>query len=744
MAELSAEITKIEISAAVFCLDQTTFKAYADADGSTDVEFNGTTSPGAWLYNNASGLAIVPDINSPTPPPLAVRPKSMANEINPNQGVNVLNLGYDFLINNLVTDPNTHLVYGTGIVDESATYLGWYEITVDTKTFYLPTPDNLVPLKLTLWKTLTYKIGEVEATVYQLVPEEITLNACAPYNFGVGDGMVLNRRTGDSGYIRIGEDIFTSGDTLNNMPGAVQRFDEIGASIKIWETKETYIKELVPVTSRKSGASRKSGGGIGGGIEGPPPFIDDPHDVARSRYIRLGVEPLRYDTLISHLPHTLYSETVAVMSPSDKELIPGSSPAAYFKFSGDYAVEHARYFPHYTTLLDLKYEPALSVNLPSTTGLDGWNIYIETSELNRIIGYNNYSYLPQSFRETASKIAVGVSQAPTVEIDKTLFITLESLYSYGSAENGPISEIPISVTTIHDLVWDETCYLRIKLGAGLRFYNAATSQWQLVTFAEDQVIALTLPDDISEPSGIFSTKPTLKFRLGQIAQIILTAFSDLEVMPIPTAPVRVECELSVTYAYDTGAIPTPPAPVTITEDIVIYMNMLGAITCDLKGGMDVDPTDPTLLVGPSVIIVTTMLYSAEAGLQKPLNNSATSGFNREVIDHITDGNSARYVWQGKDLGAPSLIGGINGTPLYDYYCLEGSIKLTLDGEDHIVKGNVYSDFLGSGGTVGYVLELFRYAKVWEGGLSYPQQTKHATNLDASIGLISQVRYVEPE
>lgn len=732
MAELSAVITKIEISAAVFCLDETTFKAYADADGSADVEFDGTTLPGAWLYNNASGLAVVPDINSPTPPPLAVRPKSQTNDINPNQGVNVLNLGYDFLINDLVTDPNTHLVYGTGIVDESETYLGWYEITVDTKTFYLPMPNNFVPLKLTLWKTLTYRIGEVETTVYQLVPEEITLNACAPYNFG--NGMVLNRRTGDSGYIRVGEDIFTSGDTLNNMPGAVQRFDEIGASIKIWETKETFINELVPAASRKSG----------GGIEGPPPFIDDPHDVVRSRYIRLGVEPLRYDTLLSLLPHTLYSETVAVMSPSAQELIPASSPATYFKFSGDYAVEHARYFPHYTTLLDLKYEPPLSVNLPSTTGLDGWNIYIETSELNRIIRYNDYSYLPQSFLETESKIAVGVSQAPTVEFDKTLFITLESLYSYGSAENGPISEIPISVTTVHDLVWDETCYLRIKLGAGLRFYNASTAQWQLVTLAEDQVIALTLPDNISEPSGIFSTKPTLKFRLGQIAEVILTAFSELEMSPIPTAPVRVECELSVTYAYDTGATPTPPAPVTITEDIVIYMNMLGAITCDLKGGMDVDPTDPTLLVGPSVIIVTTMLYSAEAGLQKLLNNSATSGFNRGVIDAITDGNGAQYVWQDKNLGAHPPIGGINGIPLYDYYSLRGSINLILDGEDHIVKGNVYSDFLGSGGAVGYVLELFRYAKVWEGGLSYPQQTKHATNLDASIGLISQVRYVEPE
>lgn len=738
MAELSAKITKIEISAAVFCLDEKTFKAYADADGSADVEFDGTTPPGAWLYNNASGLAIVPDINSPTPPPLAVQPKRLATDINPGQGVNVLNLGYDFLINNLVTDPNTHLVYGTGIVDESETYLGWYEITVDTKTFYLPMPNNLVPLKLTLWKTITYRIGEVETTVYQLVPEEITLNACAPYNFG--NGMVLNRRTGDSGYIRVGEDIFTSGDTLNNMPGAVQRFDEIGASIKIWETKETFINELVPAASRKAANSAR----LGGGIEGPPPFIDDPPYMVRSRYIRLGVEPLRYGTLLPLLPHTLYSETVAVMSPSAQELIPGSSPATYFKFSGDYSVEHARYFPHYTTLLDLKYEPPLSVNLPSTTGLDGWNIYIEISELNRIIGYNNYSYLPQSFRETASKIAVGVSQAPTVEFDKTLFITLESLNSYGSAENGPFSEIPISVTTVHDLVWDETCYLRIKLRDGLMFYNAVTAQWQPVPFAEDQVIALTLPDNILEPSGIFSTKPTLKFRLGQIAEVILRAFSELGMSPSPTAPVRVECELSVTYAYDTGAIPTPPAPVTITEDIVIYMNMLGAITCDLKGGMDVDPTDPTLLVGPSVIIVTTMLYSAEAGLQKLLNNSATSGFNRDVIDHITDGNGAQYVWQYKDLGAPSLIGGINGTPLYDYYYLEGSINLTLDGEEHIVKGNVYSDFLGSGGTVGYVLELFRYAKVWEGGLSYPQQTKHATNLDANIGLISQVRYVEPE
>ena len=738
MAELSAKITKIEISAAVFCLDEKTFKAYADADGSADVEFDGTTLPGAWLYNNASGLAIVPDINSPTPPPLAVQPKRLATDINPDQGVNVLNLGYDFLINNLVTDPNTHLVYGTGIVDESETYLGWYEITVDTKTFYLPMPNNLVPLKLTLWKTITYRIGEVETTVYQLVPEEITLNACAPYNFG--NGMVLNRRTGDSGYIRVGEDIFTSGDTLNNMPGAVQRFDEIGASIKIWETKETFINELVPAASRKAANSAR----LGGGIESPPPFIDDPPYMVRSRYIRLGVEPLRYDTLLPLLPHTLYSETVAVMSPSAQELIPGSSPATYFKFSGDYSVEHARYFPHYTTLLDLKYEPPLSVNLPSTTGLDGWNIYIEISELNRIIGYNNYSYLPQSFRETASKIAVGVSQAPTVEFDKTLFITLESLNSYGSAEHGPISEIPISVTTVHDLVWDETCYLRIKLRDGLMFYNAVTAQWQPVPFAEDQVIALTLPDDISEPSGIYSTNPTLKFRLGQIAEVIITAFSELGMSPSPTAPVRVECELSVTYAYDTGAIPTPPAPVTITEDIVIYMNMLGAITCDFKGGMDVDPTDPTLLVGPSFIIVTTMLYSAEAGLQKLLNNSATSGFNRGVIDHITDGNGAQYVWQYKDLGAPSLIGGINGTPLYDYYYLEGSINLTLDGEEHIVKGNVYSDFLGSGGTVGYVLELFRYAKVWEGGLSYPQQTKHATNLDANIGLISQVRYVEPE
>ena len=735
MAELSAKITKIEISAAVFCLDQTTFEAYADADGSADVEFDGTTPPGAWLYNNASGLAIVPDINSPTPPPLAVRPKSQTNDINPDQGVNVLNLGYDFLINNLVTDPNTNRIYGTGIVDESATYLGWYEITVDTKTYYLPMPNNLVPLRLTLWKTITYRIGEVETTVYQLVPEEITLNACAPYNFG--KGMVLNRRTGDSGYIRVGEDIFTSGDTLNNMPGAVQRFNEIGASIKIWETKETFINELVPVTSRKSGASRKSGGGI----EVPPPFIDEPHHVLPARYIRLGVEALRSGT---RLPHTLYPETVAVMSPSAQELIPGSSPATYFKFSGDYAVEHARYFPHYTTLLDLKYEPALSVNLPSTTGLTGWNIYIETSELNHIISYDNYSYLSQRFLETASLIAVGVSQAPTVEFDKTLFITLESLNSYGSAENGPFSEIPISVTTVHDLVWDETCYLRIKLGDGLMFYNAVTAQWQPVPFAEDQVIALTLPDNILEPSGIFSTKPTLKFRLGQIAEIILTAFSELEMSPSPTAPVRVECELSVSYAYDTGAIPTPPAPVTITEDIVIYMNMLGAITCDLKGGMDVDPTDPTLLVGPSSIVVTTMLYSAEAGLQKLLNNSATSGFNRDVIDHITGGNGAQYVWEDTNLGAPSLIGGINGTPLYDYYSLRGSINLILDGEEHIVKGNVYSDFLGSGGAVGYVLELFRYAKVWEGGLSYPQQTKHATNLDASIGLISQVRYVEPE
>jgi hypothetical protein len=733
MAELSAVITKIEISTAVFCLDQTTFEAYADADGSADVEFDGTTSPGAWLYNNGSGLAIVPDINSPTPPPLAVRPKSLTNDINPNQGVNVLNLGYDFLINNLVTDPNTHLVYGTGIVDASVTYLGWYEITVDTKTYYLPMSNNLVPLKLTLWKTITYNIGEVETTVYQLVPEEIMLNACAPYNFG--NGMVLNRRTGDSGYIRVGETIFTSGDTLNNMPGAVQMYDEIGASIKIWETKEAFINELVPAASRKAANIPISGGGIG-----KPPYQPD-QPVDNSRYIRLGVEPLRDGT---PLLHTLYPETVAVMSPSVQELIPGSSPATYFKFSGDYAVEHARYFPHYTTLLDLKHEPPLSGNLPRATGLTGWKIYIETSELNHVIGYDHYSYLPQSFMETASLIAVGVSQAPTVEIDKTLFITLESLYSYGSAENGPVSEIPISVDTIHDLVWDEACYLRIKLGAGLRFYNAATAQWQLVTFAEDQVIDLKLPENISEPSGIFSTKPTLKFRLGQIARAILTAFGELEAMPSPTAPVRVECELSVTYAYDTGATPTPPAPVTITEDIVIYMNMLGAITCDLRGGMDVDPNDPTLLVGPSAIVVTTMLYTAEAGLQKHLNNSATSGFNRDVIDTITDGDGAHYVWKDKNLGAHSLIGGINGTPLYDHYLLQGSINLTLDGEDHIVKGNVYSDFLGSGGTVGYVLELFRYAKVWEAGLSYPQETKHATNLDANIGLISQVRYVEPE
>lgn len=734
MAELSAAITKIEISTAVFCLDQTTFEAYADADGSADVEFDGTTSPGAWLYNNASGLAIVPDINSPTPPQLAVRPKSLTNDINPNQRVNVLNLGYDFLINNLVTDPNTHLVYGTGIVDESVTYLGWYEITVGTKTYYLPMSNNLVPLKLTLWKTITYNIGEVETTVYQLVPEEITLNACAPYNFGTG--MVLNRRTGDSGYIRVGENIFTSGDTLNNMPGAVQMYDEIGASIKIWETKEDLINELVPAASRKAANSP-----ISVGVIGKPPY----QAVDNSRYIRLGVEPLREPLRDgTSLPHTLYPETVAVMSPSVQELIPGSSPATYFKFSGDYAVEHARYFPHYTTLLDLKHEPPLSGYLPNTTGLGGWKIYIETSELNHVIKYDDYSYLPQSFLETASLIAVGISQAPTVEIDKTLFITLESLYSYGSAENCPFSEIPISVTTTHDLVWNETCYLRIKLGSGLRFYNAATAQWQLVTFAEDQVITLALPENIPEPSVIFSTKPTLKFRLGQIAQVILTAFGELEAMPSPTAPVRVECELSVTYAYDTGALPTPPAPVTITEDIVIYMNMLGAITCDLRGGMDVDPNDPTLLVGPSAIVVTTMLYSAEAGLQKHLNNSATSGFNRDVIDAITDGDGAQYVWHDKNLGAPSLIGGINGTPLYDHYHLEGSINLTLDGEDHIVKGNVYSDFLSSGDPVGYVLELFRYAKVWEAGLSYPQETKHATNLDANIGLISQVRYVEPE